>query len=212
MSHEKKMETPQSDSFFENYGNAGEPGQSSSSRHEDLDVERAGASQTASSESIDFEDDSPDEVIALMEQQLEELRDRELKAQAELENFRKRLQRDTEQTLKFASVPLIRDLLDVLDNLSRATDAASHNAEAKPIVEGVKLVQTQMMSVLEKYHCRPIQAIGQVFDPNLHQAISQAPSEEIPAGHVCLEASVGYIMHDRVVRPSQVIVSTGKPS
>jgi molecular chaperone GrpE len=152
---------------------------------------------------------SPEDTVAAMEQQLAELKDRELKAQAELENFRKRILRDTEQTLKYASLPLVRDVLEVNDNLSRAAEAAQTSSDSESLLAGVRMVQQQLKGVLEKYNCRAIEALGKTFDPNIHQAIAQAPSTEYPAGTVSLEASVGYMMHDRVIRPSHVIVSTG---
>ncbi len=152
---------------------------------------------------------SPEDTVAAMEQQLAELKDRELKAQAELENFRKRILRDTDQTLKYASLPLVRDVLEVSDNLSRAAEAAQASSDSASLLAGVRMVQHQLNGVLEKYNCKAIEALGKTFDPNIHQAISQAPSVEYPAGSVSLVASVGYMMHDRVIRPSHVIVSTG---
>lgn len=157
--------------------------------------------------------ESPEQVVDMLEQQMVELRDRELKAQAELENFRKRIYRETEQTLKYAASALIKDLIEVLDNLARAADAAgstaSNSPEAASLLEGVRMVQQQMVGVLGKHHCRPMESLGKVFDPNLHQAIAQSPSAEYPAGTVMLEATSGYVLHDRVIRPSHVIVSTG---
>ncbi len=154
-------------------------------------------------------DESPEQVVDLLEQQLADLKDRELKAQAELENFRKRLLRDTEQQLKYALLPLVRDLVEVVDNLNRASDAATNSGSTDGLVAGVKLVQHQFHSVLAKYSCNPIESVGQPFDPNFHQAIAQQPSDQYAAGLIVLETSVGYVMHDRVVRPSMVIVSTG---
>ncbi len=157
--------------------------------------------------------DTPEQVVDMLEQQMAELRDRELKAQAELENFRKRIYRETEQTLKYAVGPLIKDIIEVLDNLARATDAASATADNSPeaasLLEGVRMVQQQLIGVLGKHHCRPIESLGKVFDPNLHQAIAQSPSGDYPSGTVMLEATSGYMLHDRVIRPSHVIVSTG---
>jgi molecular chaperone GrpE len=153
--------------------------------------------------------ETPEQIVDLLEQQVADLKERELKAQAELENFRKRLLRDTEQQLKYALLPFVRDLVEVVDNLNRASDAAASNNSTDGLVAGVKLVQHQLHQVLAKYSCRPIEALGQVFDPNYHQAIAQHPSSEYPAGKVSLETSVGYVMHDRVIRPSMVIVSTG---
>ncbi len=160
--------------------------------------------------------ESPEEVVDMLEHQMAEFRDRELKAQAELENFRKRIYRETEQTLKYAASPLIKDLIEVLDNLARATDAAGAKAaiipESGALVEGVRMVQQQLLGVLGKHHCRPIESLGKEFDPNLHQAIAQSPSSEYPSGTVMLEATSGYVLHDRVIRPSHVIVSTGAAS
>lgn len=157
--------------------------------------------------SVDTE--SPEQVVDLLEQQVADLRERELKAQAELENFRKRLLRDTEQQLKYALLPFVRDLVEVVDNLNRASEVATPSAATEGLVAGVKLVQQQFNQVLAKYSCRPIVSIGQAFDPNFHQAIAQQPSPDHAAGIVMYETSVGYVMHDRVVRPSMVIVSTG---
>ena len=153
--------------------------------------------------------ESPEQIVDLLEQQVAEFRDRELKAQAELENFRKRLLRDTEQQLKYALVPFVRDLLEVVDNLNRATEAATASGSTDSLVSGVKLVQSQLTTVLGKHDCRPIVSIGQTFNPYHHQAISQQPSTEFATGIVMYETSVGYILHDRVIRPSMVIVSTG---
>jgi len=153
--------------------------------------------------------ESPEQVVDLLEQQLVDLRERELKAQAELENFRKRLLRDTEQQLKYAMLPFVRDLVEVVDNLNRATEAATSEGGTDGLVNGVKLVQAQFNQVLAKYSCKPIVSVGQMFDPNFHQAIAQQPSKEHAAGIVMFETSLGYVMHDRVVRPSMVIVSTG---
>jgi molecular chaperone GrpE len=158
---------------------------------------------------FDANDDSPEQVVDMLEQQLVDLKDRELKAQAELENFRKRLLRDTEQQLKYALLPFVRDLVEVVDNLNRATDAATSKGSTDGLVAGVKLVQYQLHQVLEKYSCKPIESVGKAFDPNFHQAIAQQPSDQVAAGLIVLETSIGYMMHDRVVRPSMVIVSTG---
>lgn len=160
----------------------------------------------------DSGDESPEQIVDLLEQQLSDLKERELKAQAELENFRKRILRDTEQQLKYASAGLVRDLLDVVDNLHRATEAATQAGESGGLVDGVKMVLGQLTTVLEKHNCKQIPAIGTPFDPSIHQAISQQPSKEYAAGMVAYEASVGYMLHDRVVRPSMVIVSTGADS
>ena len=83
------------------------------------------------------------------------------------------------------------------------------NQEAVSLLEGVKLVEQQLQSALLQHGCEPILAVGETFDPNLHEAVSQTPSDEYDAGKIVMETAVGYQLHDRVVRPSQVIVSTG---
>ncbi len=133
-----------------------------------------------------------------------------LRAKAELENFRKRMQRESEQQLKYSKLPLVRDLLEVVDNLGRAIDAAGEEGAAiQALREGVEMVSQQLGQTLAKHGCQPIAALGTEFDPNIHEAISQMPSSEIPAGAVMQDVATGYLLHDRVVRPSQVIVSTG---
>lgn len=138
--------------------------------------------------------------------------DRALRAQAELENYRKRIQREMAEERKYASLPLIRDLLAVVDNLDRALAAAAQSQNTAGLLEGVKMVAHQFGQVLQQHHCSRIATAGTSFDPNLHQAIAQEASAEHEAGIVTREVQVGYALHDRVVRPAQVFVSTGSPA
>jgi molecular chaperone GrpE len=156
-----------------------------------------------------------------VEQRLAEAERNVLMAQAEMENFRKRMQRESDQLLKYANLPLVRDLLDIIDNLNRASDSAKSEAAksdasksetSQALLAGVAMVTQQFTTVLAKYGCKPIESTGKPFDPNIHQAISQMPSAEHAAGTVANEVAVGYMLHDRVVRPSCVIVSTGAPA
>lgn len=140
-----------------------------------------------------------------------EANERALRAQAELENFRKRSRREMEEERRYSALPLIRDLLSVMDNLDRALEAAEKNQHAAGLVEGVKMVVTQFMAYLEQHGCRRIPAVGLPFDPHQHEAIAQEASAEHAAGVVTRIARHGYLLHDRVVRPSQVLVSTGAP-
>ncbi len=146
--------------------------------------------------------------------QLQEAEARVLRAQAESENARRRLRRDFEDQLKYANMPLVQDLVDVADNLSRALQAADQTAADNPgsagLVNGLRMVESQLASVLEKHGCRRIDATpGTVFDPALHSAIQMQAHPEIPANHIAYEARVGFTLYDRVVRPAEVIVSTG---
>ncbi len=173
----------------------------------------AGADQFAAEIDAQPAGDSParSETEQLREE-LAQTKERELRTLAEMENMRKRLARDLEQQMRFAHLPLLKDTLDVVDNLKRALDASQPDASVKQTLHsGVQMVYTQLMGTLERFHCKPIDAAGKPFDPNLHQAIAQLASAEVPAGHVLLEASAGFLLHDRVIRPSQVIVSVGPP-
>lgn len=143
---------------------------------------------------------------------LQEANERALRAQAELENFRKRARREMDEQRQYANSPLMADLLPALDNLDRAVQAAEKTGNSVGLVEGVKMVAAHVLSILEQHHCRPIKAEGEPFDPHLHEAIAQEASDELPAGSVTRVLQTGYQLHDRVVRPSQVMVSTGPPA
>lgn len=139
---------------------------------------------------------------------LQEAGDRLLRAQAELDNYRKRARRELEDSLRYAAMPLLRDLLPVIDNLGRAIAAAEKSAETGGLIDGVKMVAQTLEGVLARHECKRIDALGKPFDPAFHEAISQQPSTEYPPQTVMLVAQEGYTLHDRVVRPAQVIVST----
>lgn len=141
-----------------------------------------------------------------------DLNDRLLRLHAEMQNLRNRTSREIADERKYASLPVVRDLLPVVDNIDRAIEAAEKAGEAENLLSGFRLVKQQLHSILAQHKCEPIQADGQEFDPHFHQAILQQPSAEVPAGHVMLVAQTGYKIHDRVVRPAQVIVSSGPPS
>lgn len=142
-------------------------------------------------------------------QEVQRANDRVLRSQAELENFRKRARREMEDERRYAALPLLVDLLGVVDNLDRAIAVAEGSDQTTGLREGVKMVVAQMAGVLAKHNCHSIDAIGQVFDPHLHEALVEVPSDEFPAGTVSQVARQGYRLHDRVVRPTQVLVSKG---
>ena len=139
-------------------------------------------------------------------------RDQALRAQAELENFRKRMRREMEEDRRYAEQSLLADLLPSLDNIGRAIQAAESNADANSLLAGVKMVAQQLDGVLKNHYCQRIVADGAAFDPHLHQAISMQPRDDLPPGSVVLVAQEGYQLHDRVLRPSQVFVSTTSPA
>ncbi len=125
-----------------------------------------------------------------------------------MENYRKRTRRELEDERRYAAVPLLRDLLPVLDNMQRAIEAAEKSPQGSGLLDGIKLVAQSLLSVLANHDCKKIDALGQPFDPAFHEAISQQPSAEHEPNTVVLVAQDGYVLHERVVRPAQVIVST----
>ncbi len=160
--------------------------------------------ETSEDDTIDFPavDPTPDEQLAAE-------RDRVLRLQAELQNVRMRQARELRDQQQYAAMPLMRDILPALDNVDRAIEAATKSGEATGLLEGVKLVRQQLLTAMEQHHCTVIEADGAVFDPDQHQAILQQPSTDYPAGRVMMVTQPGYKLHERVVRPAQVIVSAG---
>lgn len=186
---------------------------SEADREDDLDaIDAALESQAIAPDEINPADNRPetrDEQMERLRTTAAEADKRVLMAQAEAENFRKRMRRDYEDRLKFAPLPLVADLLAVRDNLVRALEAAESSTDASGLQEGVAMVAKQLDDTLTKHSVREIPAQGELFDPNFHEAISQMPSETHASGTVAQVALTGFQMHDRVIRPSQVIVSTG---
>jgi molecular chaperone GrpE len=130
---------------------------------------------------------------------------------ADFANYQKRMKTQTELDRAYAVSGLAADLLPVIDNFERATEAARASEGAKSIVDGLELVHKQLLAALAKHGIEPIHAIGEPFDPNLHDAMMQHPSAEHPENTVVMEMSKGYKHRDRVLRPSGVAVSA-KPA
>lgn len=141
----------------------------------------------------------------------DELRNKWLRTEAELDNYRKRVQREIEDLRKYQALPLARELLPGLDNLHRALAAAETSKNVEDLLQGVKMVAQQFEDILNRHAVQPIEAAGQPFDPNLHEALQQVPSADHPPMTVLQELERGFTLHDRVVRPSKVIVSSGPP-
>jgi molecular chaperone GrpE len=127
---------------------------------------------------------------------------------ADFENYQKRQQRDLADERRYAQRPLAQDLLAALDNLDRAMVAAKKAGETGPLVQGVAMVQSQLLDVLRRHGVTRIEALHQPFDPHLHEAVTQQPSAEHPAMTVLDVLQQGFTLHDRVLRPASVVVST----
>jgi len=138
--------------------------------------------------------------------------DRYVRSVADMDNFRRRTVREKEELRQFAASKVLEDLLPVLDNLALGLAAAkAPNADLKTLVGGIGMVAEQLKSSLSGHGLKEINPLGQLFDPNLHEAISQQPSAEIAEGSVVTVVRTGYSLNGRLLRPASVIVSTGAP-
>ena len=142
--------------------------------------------------------------------ELEETKNQKLRAWAELENYRARISRQVMEERKYACIDFMRELLPVWDNIGRALEAVSDSHNLEALIEGVQMVHMQFLEVLKKYHCERIEAKFQLFDPNLHASVAQLPNGEYPMNTVLEEVQAGFRLFDRVVRPSQVVLSSGE--
>ena len=162
-------------------------------------------------------DDNNNEVENNNEEEnvIEQLRDEKLRLLAEMENLRKRSERDRVDSIRYGSINLARDILSLNDNLSRALDAIpeeeKNSKTFKNLTDGLKMVQRDFSTILEKHGVKKIDALNKKFDHNFHQAMMEIETNESEEGLVVQEIQSGYIMHDRLLRPSMVGVSKKTP-
>jgi molecular chaperone GrpE len=145
---------------------------------------------------------------ASIDQQLADTQERLLRTQAELENYRKRARREYEEAQRYREIDLLRDLLPVLDTVLRAIEASTTTSDVESLRSGFRMTAQQIEKLLESHGCGTIATDGTPFDPTVHDAILQQPTATAAPGTIVGTASRGYKLHDRVVRPAQVIVAT----
>jgi molecular chaperone GrpE len=149
--------------------------------------------------------------LELKEQEVKEIYDRLLRATAEFENYKKRARRESDDFKKYANESLIAALLPVVDNLQRAISSFKENdCHKATLAEGVSLTLAEILKVLEKFNVTAIESLGQPFDPNFHEAMMQESSDAHVDNTVIRELQKGYRIHDRLLRPSLVVVSKNK--
>jgi molecular chaperone GrpE len=156
----------------------------------------------------------PAERIAALQAERDEIKDRMLRIAADFENWKKRARKEQTDAVAQAREAVLRDMLEVIDNLERATTAQGGGAgngspDGAAVLKGVSLVLRLFQQKLERYEVRPFEAKGQVFDPHQHEAISRVASEDVPAGSVVNELQKGYRVGERLLRPALVAVSSG---
>jgi molecular chaperone GrpE len=161
--------------------------------------------------------DSPSQPNAAPEQgadarlatDLDRFRDLALRSQADFENYKKRAAREKEDAIKYANSALLERLIPIVDNFELGLEAARGEGENSPVFSGMNMVLRQLMDFLSENGVQPIDATGQTFDPNLHEAIAHEPSDQVPEGVVIRQTRRGYKMKDRLLRPSSVAVASG---
>ena len=180
--------------------------------------------ESGSSDESDNED--PVNVIMLSAEEYEQLKSAKAESDekqkqmlykmAEYDNLKKRADREKKDFLKYANESLVKDLVPVLDSIDQAVGAAQEaeieTAEGfTALREGVELIQKQLLGSLEKRGVSVIDTEGEIFDPQKHEAVSMAPSDNVPQNNIIQAFQKGYTLHDRVIRPSMVVVSNGNP-
>lgn len=175
------------------------------SENENLEQNSTAANDT------DADNEKKNELEENLRDEIEQLRDEKLRLLADMENLRKRSDRDRMDSIRYGNINFARDILSLGDNLSRALDAIPKDAEKTEtitnLINGLRMVQREFTSILEKHGIKKIEALNQRFDHNFHQAMIEIESEEVEEGIVIQEIQSGYNMHDRLLRPSMVGVA-----
>jgi molecular chaperone GrpE len=161
----------------------------------DDSVQHDSASDGTGSESSELQ-----KVLAERDQYLDKFQ----RSIAELENYRRRVQREAELSARYSSLP-------PLDNVSRTIQAAEQTGKMEDLIQGLQMIVAQVDQVFSSHSAKPIAAVGETFDPNLHEALQQIPTNEHPPMTVMQELERGYMMHDRVIRPTKVLVACAPP-
>ncbi len=150
-----------------------------------------------------------DEIVALKKkaEERDTYLDQLLRTKAEFMNYQKRMVKENESSSQFAVQSLILDFLPELDNFDRALKLADNSKDFDKFVEGIKLIEEQLFKVLGKYGVEPIETVGKAFDPNLHEAVMEEENNEMPHHTIIDEFQRGFLLKERVIRPSKVKVS-----
>ncbi|MBT7981162.1 MAG: nucleotide exchange factor GrpE [Akkermansiaceae bacterium] len=162
-----------------------------------------------SNEQKSKKEEEPKDPLKEALKQAEHWKDIAARNQAELDNYRKRMARDKTEAIKFANAGLLCELLPVIDSFQMGLGAAKLEDSESIITKGMEMVQKQLEEFLSTQGATEISAIGQPFDPNIHEAISQEENNDIPEGNIIIQIRKGYKLHDRLLRAANVIVSKG---
>ena len=133
-----------------------------------------------------------------------------MRTYAEMENIKKRGIKEREDLAKYANESLIKEMLPVIDSLEKAITHAKDDENSSALAEGLELTRDDLMKKLEKAGLEEVEALGKQFDPNFHEAVSQQKDDTVAPGHVMIELQKGYVLNGRLIRPSMVVISSGK--
>ncbi len=150
-----------------------------------------------------------EEEVVVPEEEDESLRDQFVRLQADFANFRNRTQRERIELYQRANEDLLLEILPVLDHYEMGLQTAEQQDTDPAVLDGFKLVYDQFQNVLDKFNLKPIDAVGETFDPHKHEALTHMPSDEYPAGVCSNQIRRGYLFGDKLLRPAQVVVSSG---
>ena len=167
-------------------------------------------SEEISAESVDLKETEETEEDLLQKERLHarNMEERFLRVNAEFENYKKRIIKENSERIKYFNLDLIKELLPSLDNLERAiSHAKSENKDFESMIEGLEMVNKMTHEVFEKFGVSRVNTVGEVFDPNIHQAVGVVQSDSVPENHIVEECLGGYLLHDRIIRPAMVRVS-----
>lgn len=175
-------------------------------------MEKSATLEENNSEAIIEQETDTSELQNPLETQLKDLQDQLLRALAENDNIRKRMQKEKEEALKFGTTNLAKDIINIADNLKRALENKADNAAntADALISGVDLILKDVESIFTRHGIELIKALGENFDPHLHQAVFEAESTEHTPGIVMQVVQDGYKIHDRLLRPAMVGVAKAK--
>jgi molecular chaperone GrpE len=155
---------------------------------------------------------SPEDRAAALAVERDEMKDRMLRVAAEFENWKKRSRKEQTDAVASARESVLRDMLEIADNLERAQAQADGVVDGAAVMKGVSLVLRLFQQKLERYEVKPFEVTGQPFDPRVHEAVSRVESADVPSGAVAAELQKGYRVGERLLRPALVSVSTGPKS
>ena len=157
------------------------------------------------------EEVSPEDLIEKLNEEISVLKDQRLRAIAELENFRKRAEKDQSDALKYGISNFAKEIINIRDNIERAqssiSEEAKNNEAIKSVIEGIDLIAQSVVSTFEKIGIKKIESLNEKFDHNLHQAMMEIENDDLEPGTIVQELIPGYTLHDRLLRPAMVGVS-----